>query len=248
MTAFLKSSLLLLICMFIAAPRPADAQPEEKAGQEDRTVRVYGEATAQAAPDMATVRFAVVTRNKEPEAAREANAEAARAAMDAVRTLIEDEKQMRMESLRLQPDREYDPEKNRYIERGYEAVRDVVVTVENLDTLPALVTRIVQEGANRLHGVSYELKHQDAVRNEALKKAVRNAREKAKLMAETLDAAIGDVLRISEQDTGGPRPLMRSERMETMAAARSAEPEPASYAPGEIEVQVKVDVTFALEN
>lgn len=243
----LKTGLALFFCALIAGPLPAEAQPEDTDHRGQGSISVIGEASATAAPDMAVVRFAVATRNEDPEAARSANAEAARETMDQVRAIIEDERRMRMESLRLEPMREYDPKKNRSIEKGFEAVRDIAVEVEDFEKLPTLVARIVQKGANRLRGVTYELKNKESVRNDALVQAVLNARQKAMLMAEIVDVSLGRVIRISEQGTGPSPPMLMEHRMESMAATRAAAPEPASYSPGEIEVRVQVDVTFALE-
>ncbi len=222
------------------------AQEELAERQSRGTISVIGEATASALPDMAVVRFSVVTRNQDPEKARSANAEAAKAAMDVVRELIEDERRMRLESLRLHPRHEYDPQTQRSREQGYEAIRDIVVEVEDLEKVPLLVARIVQKGANRLNSVSYELQNQENVRNDALVQAVLNARQKATLMAEIVGASLYRVTRIAEQGTGPPAPVMRQERMESMAVSKSAAPEPDAYSPGEIEIQVQVDVTFAL--
>src|SRR6056297_3144445 len=75
-----------------------------------RTVRVSGEGTVNARPDQATVRFGIVTRADDPEAARAQNAEAAKGALNAVRELGVPESDLRMETLRLAPRREYNRE------------------------------------------------------------------------------------------------------------------------------------------
>jgi hypothetical protein len=196
---------------------------------------------------MATVRFGVVTMADDPETARRRNAEAAREALNSVRELGVEERFIRLEGLSLQQAREYDPEQRRWIEKGFEAVREVAVEVYDLEKLPVLVTRIVQEGANRLSGVAYDVRDRDAVRNRALREAVLNAREKARLLASTMDADLGPVQRIEEQNFDFPRPLVRMQQAETAMAARDAAPEPDAYAAGEIRVEARVQVLFALE-
>lgn len=246
MKVFMKTGLLSVFLGVLAISNPALGQQEFTERQTQGTISVIGEAAASAPPDMAEVRFSVVTRNEDPEKARGANAEAAKSAMDVVRELIEDERRMRLESLRLHPRHEYDPETRRSREQGYEAVREIVVEVEDLEKVPELVARIVQKGANRLNSVRYELRNQENVRNDALVQAVLNARQKAALMAEIVGASLGRVTRIAEQGTGPPTPFMRQGRMDTMAASESAAPEPDAYSPGDIQVRVQVDVTFAL--
>lgn len=236
---------LLMIAFVAGLAGTANAQRIE---ERYSTITVVGEATASAAPDKATVRFGVVTRDDDPEEARRLNAEAAREAMNAVREIIQDDARIRLESLRLQPAREWEPEERRYVDLGFEAVRDVVVDVRNLDQLPTVVARVVQAGANRLHGVTYELQDQDEVRNLALERALENATEKATLMTAALGTDLGRVLRITEHGSTMPVPLMRGAMMESYAVAKDAAPEPEAYAPGEIEVRATVEVVFAIRS
>lgn len=216
-------------------------------GDGARTIRVTGEATVTAAPDQATVRFGIVSEAKTAEAARAQNAEAAKRAMNAVRELDVPEEKMRMESLRLQPRREYNPQTKRHEEKGYEATRQVVVELSDLEQLPALVTRVVQQGANRLEGINYGLSDRSSVRDEALRTAAVSARDKARLLATALDASLGPVQQIAEEQFGFDQPQPRFEMMSAKAADLEAAPEPDAYAAGEIEVTARVQVVFDLE-
>ncbi|MEF8940786.1 MAG: SIMPL domain-containing protein [Salinivenus sp.] len=234
--------LTVLVALLGAAPALAQDAPAT-----DRLVRVSGEGTVRAAPDRATVRFGIVSRAETAEAARRQNAAAAKTAMNAVRDLGVAEEKMRMESLRLQPRREYDPQTQTRKERGYEASRQVVVEVEDLSRLPRLVTRVVQRGANRLEGIDYGLQDRTAARNDALRQAAQSAREKAQLLAESLGAALGPVRQIDEQSFGYQSPSPRVEMQLAKSAAEDAAPEPDAYAAGEIEVNATVQVTFSLQ-
>lgn len=212
-----------------------------------RTVTVSGEGTIEAIPDKATVRFGIATRHEDPEEARKQNAAASRETMHAVRELGVDERKLRLATLRLQPVREYNPETRRPEDKGYEALRELVVEVEDLDVLPALIAEVVQKGANRLNGVTYGLKDSEAVRDKALVEAVTRAKAKARLMAATLDAELGHVLTINEQSFSMPVPMVRMADSNMMMAKAEAAPEPEAYAAGEMEVQAIVQVTFLLK-
>ena len=234
---------LWTVLFLLAGPALVRAQSLEET---QRTVSVSGEGTVYVVPDEATVRFGVVTRDDDPEEARRRNAEAAREAMNAVRALGVEERKLRMETLRLQPLREYDQDARRYRELGYEAIRILVVELDDLEMLPQLITEIVQKGANRLDGVAYDVSDRDAVRNEALQQAVQNAQEKAQLMAATVGGSLGRTLRLNEQNFSFPRPMMRTEMMEMAVSKADAAPEPEAYAAGEIEVNAMVQVVFEL--
>lgn len=239
-----QSRLLVSLLVGLLLAIPVHAQESDS---HPRTVRVSGEATVNAAPDQATVRFGIVSRAKTAEAARAQNAEAAKSAMNAVRELDVPESKMRMETLRLQPRREYNPETKEHEEKGYEASRQVVVEVTDLEQLPTLVTRVVQSGANRLEGIDYGLSDRTSLRNDALRKAAQNAREKAQLLASTLEAGLGPVQQIDEQSFGFNDPSPRVYQKFSMSAQEDAAPEPDAYAAGEIEVSATVQVVFILQ-
>lgn len=211
-----------------------------------RTVTVSGEGIVEVMPDMAIVRFGIATVADDPEEARRQNAEAASRAMNAVRALGIEDRYIRLETLRLQPHREWVNDERRYIESGFEAVRVVTVEIHDLDLLPTVVAEVVQQGANRLEQVTYDLEDRDDARNEALRSAVSNAREKAQLIANSLEERIGPVQSIVEQSFDFPRPMvdLRSDMME---ARMEAAPEPDAYAAGQIEVRVNVQASFLLE-
>jgi len=234
-------SVALFSCLLVG---PAAAQNDSTT---PRVVRVGGEATVRAAPDRATVQFGVVSRAETAEGAREQNATAAKGALNAVRALDIPEERMRMETLRLQPRREYNPQTERHEEKGYEASRQVVVELQDLEQLPRLVTTVVQAGANRLEDVRYELGDRTATRNDALRQAAEAARAKAELLASTLGATLGPVQEITEESVGWEGRSPRMEMQFAKSAQQDAAPEPEAYAAGEIEVNATVQVTFSLQ-
>lgn len=231
---------IALVLGFTSTSAWAQSEPDR------RTIAVNGEGIVRIEPDMARVNFGVVTVSDDPETARSRNATAARNAMNAVRELGIEERFIRLETLRLQPNRVFDQESRRYVEQGFEAMRQVVVEVHDLEMLPILIAEIVQQGANRLNSVGYELKDREQARNEAISKAVLNARDKAQLIASTLNEALGEVRQINEQSYDFPMPIVRMESLQ--AAAKDADaPEPEAYAAGELEVRVSVHAVFALQ-
>ena len=234
---------LLLLCVF-APSTTVSAQSFE----EYRSITVSGEGIVDAIPDMATVRFGISTKNWDPEKARKKNAELSKDALNVVRDLGVEERKIRLETLRLQPIREYNPQTRKPEDRGFEAARELVVEVEDLDTLPAIIAGIVEEGANRLNGITYGLQDRESVRDQALVMAVSRAKAKAMLMATSLDAELGGVWKISEQSFSMPSPMVRMAADHNVRLAKAeAAPEPEAYAAGEMEVRAVVQVTFLIK-
>ncbi len=236
---FSAAILLLLVASIPVLPVTAQEAPSP-------AVTVSGEGTVTAQPDQAVVRFGVVTRAETAQETRAKNATAAKTAMNAVRDLDVPEEKMRLESLRLQPRYEYDDDEDERRLVGYEATRQVVVELDDLAVLPQLVADVVEGGANRLDKIDYQLSDRSRFRDEALRKAAQSARDKARLLAETLDADLGPVRTINEQSFDFVRPRPQQARVQMAKTAESAPAEPEAYAAGEIEVSAQVQVVFDL--
>ena len=230
---------VLLASFFVLAP--ATAQEADQA----RTIQLNGTGKVTVDPDQATIRFAIVTRDEDADEARRQNEAASREALDSVRELGIPENKIQMHSLRLQPQRERDPDTRQMREVGFEATRNVSVELDDIDLVPVVVAEVVQHGANRIEGVQYDREDRTEARNEALTAAAQNARAKAEVLAAALNASVGEALRIEERSYDFPRPMMR---MEAAMGVEDAEYDPGAYAPGEIEVSAEVNVTFRLQD
>ncbi len=242
MSALMSKNIILQAVLLMLCSGMVSAQQAEHR----RTVTVGGEGVVRIVPDMALVRFGIVTRDDDAEKARAMNDAAGSRTLNAVRSLGIPEQKIRLEVLQLQELYEYNPERRTQEPAGFEAVRHVVVELADLDLLPTLVARISQQGANRLFGITYDVKNKEAAQNEALRKAVLNARSKAQVIAETLGVSIGRVERISEEIFVFPEPLFARGR--TMDAdMETASPVPEAYSAGEIEVRAKVQAQFLIE-
>lgn len=233
----------LLTVLFLVLTSHTMAQDKEP----PRSVSVTGEGRARVEPDMAVVRFGIVTTAQDPEVARTENARSSRDAMNAIRALGVAERKLKLEQLILSPAREYDPETRRYKEIGFEVSRRLVVELEDLDQLPTLIAHVVQKGANRLDGVTYDLKDRASVEQKALADAVRNAQTKAALMAEALGAALGEVMQINEQGLQFPGPFRLEMSADAGMLKSEAAPEPEAYAAGEMEIVARVGASFRLK-
>ena len=213
-----------------------------------RTIAVSGEGSVDVAPDKATLRFGIYSQNESPEEARLINARVAKEALNAVRTVGIPEQNIRLQTLRLQPIREYDAQTRKQVEKGYEASRELVIEVEDLDQLPLVVARVVQEGANRLNGITYGLKSIERHKDAAIVKAVERARGKAELIASSLGEEVGEVLQIREEHFDAPLPRVQYESASrAMMASTSKGAEPDAYASGMIEVRTSVSIVFRIK-
>jgi uncharacterized protein YggE len=77
-------------------------------------------------------------------------------------------------------------------------VNSISIRLDNLALIGPVVDAGLKAGANQLEGVQFALRDDLPQREEALKKAVNEARRKAGAMAEAMDVELREVLEISE--------------------------------------------------
>ncbi|MEQ9105424.1 MAG: SIMPL domain-containing protein [Rhodothermales bacterium] len=243
---------LTLFALFIFLVGTSNAQTGHHSGTpyDIRSVlQSRGEGTVMVEPDQATLRFSIVTEHKNPQTAMQLNEDASGTALRAVRSLGIADRHLQVQNIRLEPKREWNEEGRRWVELGYEARRFVSVTVTDLDVLPNLVSAVVDEGANRLEQLQYELADRSAAELEALGKAVANAKARAMAMAAALGSSKVVPIRVIEEGASMPEPVLmaRSFAKDEMAQMGGA-PDPAAWSGGLIEVRVAVSAEFAFRS
>lgn len=206
---------------------------------DDRAVSVQGTATVSAEPDMARVAAGVETAGESADQALAANGEAMRRVMTALTQNGVDGADIQTSGFSIAPDYGRSPPTSSDPPRitGYRVTNQVSVRVRDISRLGALMDVLVREGANRISGVEFLVADETEVKDEARRKAVQDARRKARVLAAEAGIELGRVLRVSEVTEGGPGP-----RPLTMARAESAVP----IAPGTLDFRADVAVTFAI--
>jgi len=197
------------------------------------TLRVTGEAQVSAKPDRAQIDVGVITRAATSQEAAERNAAQAEAVIAAVRKTAR-EAQLRTANYALSPTYQNRPNAEPLV-TGYVATNLVQVTLDDLTRLGPVIDAAQQAGANRIQGIGFTLRDQDAVRAEALRQAAARARAEADVLA----AALGlRVVRVISADVSSPR-LMP---MRAYASARMAEAAATPVESGTLDVSATVSL------
>jgi uncharacterized protein YggE len=184
------------------------------------TLGVTGTGEVSVAPDMATLRIGVETRDDSAAAAVAANNEAAQAIIATVKENGVADADIQTANFSVSP--VYDeasfqsPTGPRII--GYQAMNQVVARVRDLDRLAGLLDATVASGANRIDGLEFGLADDTATADEARRLAVEDARRKAEVYAEAAGVRLGPIRSIGE---GGGGPIPFSDRAMRAEAAAS---------------------------
>lgn len=222
-----------------------------------RTIAVSGKSVLSASPDMATVQFAIITQNKDPERARKENGEISANVLNAVRALGIPEKKINLESLNINEEFRYNNKTNTSESIGYKAIRQFKVVLEMplaepkalSDKLAEVVAAVVSKGSNQLQNVDFGLIDSSKLTEQALNFAVANAMLKAERMLEPLvGTKLGKVITLSETTSYRPPVYARSMNklmMADMAAVESVQAD--SFNAGDLEVEANVSAVFEIE-
>ncbi|MCY2686916.1 SIMPL domain-containing protein [Salinimicrobium sp. TH3] len=122
----------------------------------------------------------------------------------------------------------------------YSANQAISIELLNLKDYEKIMSGLLDSGLNRIDGIEFRTSRKDDLQSEARKNAVLNAKMKAEEYATALGQSAGKAIHISEVQTNNYQPVYRVMEMK----ADSAEQQ--SIAPGEMEITVKVNVEFLL--
>lgn len=229
--------LLLSMSLGLFASLPLTA-----GAQEFRQITVVGTGEASAVPDMATIRFGVVSVQPTAGDAMAAMSEAMSSVMAALDSAGVAERDVQTSGLDLYPIRNA-PKPNQSGEpaiTGFEARISVSVLSRDIPALGGLLDAVVSVGANQMQGLTFGVQDPEAQLAQARKAAVADALAKAALYADAAGVTLGPVHSIVEQGAN-PRPEM-------MARAMSMSDAGPPIAGGEVSLTAQVTVVIALQD
>ena len=176
------------------------AQPFYRGNQHSRAnmLTVTGEGTVLVTPDQAKITLGVVTQNKDVQIAQQENASISSSVIEALKALGIDESSIRTSLYTINP--RYDYVEGQTILRGYEVEHFLEVLVKNLDLIGNVYEAAIRHGANRSGGIQFIVSNQELFYQEALRRALRDAFEKATVISQTVGARLNQIpLKITEQ-------------------------------------------------
>lgn len=237
---------LALVCLGL----PLAAQAQRPAAEENDMdlvplLSVSGSGQARVAPDEASVRLGVLAQAKTARAAQEQVNRVANAILASVQALGVRPEQIQTSELNLSPlYSQGRPEEGRIEEpriTGYQASNVVIITLQDLTKVGPVIDAGLAAGANRLDGVFFGLRNDQAARAQALTAAVAEARSKAEALAKAAGVRLGDLVEITE---GGiaVTPVFRQERM-AMANLQSAD---TAVSSGQVGVDASVTLRYRI--
>jgi uncharacterized protein YggE len=226
-------------------PAPPPGQPVYlSAAPSEPTLHLSAYGEVEAAPDMATVSFGVVTEAATAAEAMRLNGERMRDVLAVLKRSGTADKDVQTSGLNLSPQYDYRDNQTPRL-RGYRAANIVTVTVYDLTRVGRTLDAVVEAGVNQVDGVGFGLRDPQAAENAARLKAVEALRAKAELYARATGHSLTGLKSLSEGGGyGAPPPIPVVMRREMATAADTSVAN--VVRPGELTLRVDVSGVFGI--
>jgi uncharacterized protein YggE len=203
-------------------------------------ITVSGQGETTGVPDLATVNLGVEASQDTAQAAREDAA----AAMNQVIAVLQDrgieERDIQTSSFNIYP--RYD--QNGQNITGFQISNQITVKVRDLNALGSIIDEVVTAGGDltRFQDVSFSIENPKPLEEQVRAAAVADLTTKANQLASLTGVQLGQLVSISES-VSFPYPVPFAEKAFAGQDAASATP----VVPGEVQVMVTLNATFAIQ-
>lgn len=203
-----------------------------------------GTSSVDATPDIATLAIEVSVSSKDAAQAKKQVDERVAQYFDFLQKNNIEKKDISAANLRTQPEYDY-LKTGESVLKGYRAVRQVQVTLRQLDKLNELLDGALKSGLNEIRAVELGVAKPDVYREQARQKAIENATQQAASLAKGFNAKLGPVYSIRYHVANyQPMPVARMYKSAGAAAESDAAQ---TYEQQSIHFDDQVDVVFELQ-
>lgn len=232
---------IVVMAVMLALMGPQALQAAEL--PEGPHVFTSGTASVDAVPDMATLTIEVSISAKDAAQAKKQVDERVVQYVNFLQKSGVEKKDISAANLNTQPEYDY-LKTGGSVLKGYRAVRQVQVTVRQLEKLNTLLDGALQAGLNEIRAVEFGVANPETYRQQARQKAIENATQQAAALAQGFNAKLGAVYSI-RYHVGHSQPMPIA-RFKTSYAAAEADATP-TYEQQNIHFDDQVEVVFELQ-
>lgn len=222
------------------------------------TITVEGDHEVFAAPDIATVSFSVRAENLDLVKAQEQAEKSAAAAISALKNLGIEEKDIQTSYYNASPRYEWDQKCGQFGcetgERklvGYEVNETVTVKVRDLTKVSGAIGALGGAKVTDIQGPNFDIENRDELVQEARREAIKEAKAKAKVLADDLGVNLGKIVSYYDGGYGYPMPYMAKGGMDADMTVREemAQSSPAAnptISEGENRIYSSVSIVYKI--
>ncbi|PIP69248.1 hypothetical protein CO033_02485 [Candidatus Nomurabacteria bacterium CG_4_9_14_0_2_um_filter_32_10] len=245
---------LIILSLYFAIKFLSEFKSYDMIGStEVSVITLSGHGEIQAVPDIASVYFTI---NKEAKTVKEAQtfvAEIEKKALDFLKENNILEKDIKTLNASFNPKYEYKyasqlcnefgcPPNGKSVIVGYESSESITVKVRNTDDVGKIIQGLGTLGVSDLNGPNFSIDNEDGLKAEARKKAIDDAKAKAKALANDLGVHLGKIISFNESGDY-PVPMYDKVMMGESVTKDSSVP---SIPKGENTISSDVTITYEI--
>ncbi|WP_313129787.1 SIMPL domain-containing protein [Anaerocolumna sp.] len=171
-----------------------------------QTMTLTGRGEISAIPDIAVIRLGVLTQGEDLIKAQTENADLSRAVIDSLKQLGI----TNIKTFQYTIDKIYEYVNGTRIDKGYSVRNILEINIQNIGQTGLVIDTAVDNGANVVDLVSFEVSKRDMYYQEALNLAIGNAIEKANSISHHLGISVDLIPIRIEENSAPPAPLLRN--------------------------------------
>jgi len=233
------ASLALVGCKTEVVTAPADAATLN-------TVTSSGNGTALAAPDTAELTFGIASTDPKAKPALDRASKVADEVAAALKKAGVPEEDIQTANLRIDPNYTFDNsgEKPPTVV-SYRASIDLRVKVRDMEILGTVIEAGTAAGASTVNGPTFTLDDDAAATDEAITKAVEDAKRRAEAMAKAAGKSVGEA--VSVKETSIEVPTVYSDAKSVLLRQDAAyAATPVAVEAGQLDITADITVVFEL--
>ncbi|GAA5106590.1 SIMPL domain-containing protein [Bartonella jaculi] len=213
----------------------------EKRKMENATIRVTATGESQATPDMAIINLAVMTQDKTAQKALAANNKSINDIVNAFKSNGIQENDLQTSGLSIYQSSADKHHEKKNKEILYHVSNSLTVRIRDLSNAGKIFDQAMAMGVNSVNGITFTNADMKPFYQEARKKAIAEAIEKAETIAQAANLKLGKIIEINENDNGyHPSPRLMSRAASTSYADTN-------FSGGELNYNVSVTVVFGID-
>lgn len=233
---------LLVICLVTLTIILAvnNKQPVFLLKDQQDNLFVMGSYDTSVESDIAKIYLKIATLENTATRSRDENAKLSTQVTNSLLKIGVKKSQIETSNFNLYKKENWNPKTEQIEFKGYELTHVLKVTTEDLDEVSTIIDTSINNGANGIDNVIFDLtkEKQKKIREEAMDVAAKNAVEKAKALAKSLNVKLGKINSIAESNY-----VHQPYYLPVMAESLVKE---TPISPGKVEVSASVSITYKI--
>lgn len=231
----IRTSVLILTTLF-AINTQAQVQEQKSVVPQ---ISVTGEGKIKITPDQASITVGFQNSGKDAKEVKNLNDEVVDRVIKFLKKTGIPATDYKTNNVSLNKNYDYEKKKN-----TFQANQTLTITLKDLSKYDEVMMGLNDAGVNTIQGVEFKSSKIEEYERDARKKAIIDAKQKANDYVSVLGQKVGKALLVTDNSqVYTPQPMYKVNMMAMADGAASRE----TLAVGEMEVNVNVSVTFALE-